>query len=84
MIKATPLNKLFPREGSPHVERSSLRAEWRARLENKLGRARTVGIFDVLGHEAYIGNVRQDLNNDSSNDGFPHREMPIFARNEQD
>ena len=45
------------------------------RLKNELNQARTLGIFDELGHEAYFDN--------NSDDGFPHREMPIFARNEQ-
>ena len=75
MLKATPLNELFHKETNQHVERSSLRAEWQARMENELHRARMLGIFNELDQEAYF--------DDNSDDGFPHRGLPIFARNEQ-
>ena len=44
-------------------------------MENELQRARIIGIFDKFEDEAYF--------DDDSEDGFPHREMPIFARSKQ-
>ena len=48
---------------------------WKEANLEQNGEARMLGICDVLGHEAY--------NDDNSDDGFPHREMAIFARNKQ-
>ena len=47
-LQATPLNKLFHKEATQHVERSSLRAEWQAQLENELSQTRMLGIFAEL------------------------------------
>ena len=57
------------------MKRSSLRAEWQARTENELHSARMLGIFDKLDHEAYFDYL--------SEDGLPHKGMPIFARNKK-
>ena len=74
-LKATLLNKLFHRKTNKYVERSSLRAEWRARMEIKLQGANILGIFNKFKDEAYF--------DDNSEDGFPHKGMPIFARSKQ-
>ena len=42
-------------------------------MENELHQARMLGIFVELDQEAYF--------DDNSDDGFPHKGLPIFARN---
>ena len=44
-------------------------------MENELHQARMLGIFVELDQEAYF--------DDNSDDGFPHKGLPIFARNKQ-
>ena len=56
-LKATPINKLFHKEGSHHVGTSPIRGEWQARMENELHRASMLGTFDALGNEEYSGHV---------------------------
>ena len=54
------------------METCPIRASWQAILENKLNRAEVQGILQNLNSD-----------DDDSDDGFPHRELPIITRNEK-
>ena len=70
-LEVNPLSELLVITTTHHVENKLIRGKWQACIENKIQRAQELGI------------INQPDQFSEFEDGFPHRNLPIFARNKK-